>query len=96
MLYFAYTTSLYSHQFVVFANSFNVASNDRVFGHLQTIHVLDPEIQYGTQEHTVKVLDCDTICQVKEKILDTIYKHAPFSTRPTVNDLDLGKPTRLL
>lgn len=57
----------------------------------QTIHVLDPEIQYGTQEHAVRVLDCDIITQVKEKILDTIYKHAPFSTRPVPQDLDLGK-----
>ena len=46
--------------------------------------------QYN-QEHPVKVLDCDTISQVKEKALDHIYKNAPYSTRPPKDDLDLGK-----
>ena len=58
---------------------------------LQTIIVVDPDIQYGNQEHIVKVLDCDTISQVKEKMLDAIYKNAPFSSRPDKDDLDLGE-----
>lgn len=37
----------------------------------------------------VKVLDCDTIGQVKEKCLDTIYKNTPFTQRPQSDDLDL-------
>lgn len=41
--------------------------------------------------HPVKVLDCDTVSQVKEKILDAIYKNAPFSSRPVKDDVDLGK-----
>lgn len=41
--------------------------------------------------HPVKVLDCDTVSQVKEKILDAIYKNAPFSSRPIKDDVDLGK-----
>ncbi|XP_041350001.1 plexin-A2-like isoform X2 [Gigantopelta aegis] len=41
------------------------------------------------QTHTVKVLDCDSICQVKEKILDAMYKNAPFSSRPAKAELDL-------
>lgn len=41
--------------------------------------------------HPVKVLDCDAISQVKEKILDAIYKNAPFSSRPPKEELDLGK-----
>jgi hypothetical protein len=41
--------------------------------------------------HPVKVLDVDTISQVKEKILDAIYKNAPFSSRPPKDDLDLGE-----
>ena len=40
--------------------------------------------------HPVKVLDMDTISQVKEKILDSIYKNAPFSSRPLEAELDLG------
>ena len=57
----------------------------------QTIYVIDPGIQFGSQEHAVKVLDCDSISQVKEKILDAIYKNAPYSSRPLRDDLDLGK-----
>ncbi|KAI2798414.1 hypothetical protein BLOT_012695 [Blomia tropicalis] len=41
-------------------------------------------------EFPVKVLDCDTISQVKEKALDTIYRGVPFSQRPFREDeLDL-------
>lgn len=37
----------------------------------------------------VKVLDCDTISQVKDKALDTIYRAIPYSQRPRREDLDL-------
>jgi len=56
----------------------------------QTVRVTDPD---GQQEHQVKVLDCDSITQVKEKILDAIYKNTPFSHRPAKEDLDLGNLT---
>lgn len=36
------------------------------------------------------MLDCDTISQAKEKVLDSIYKNTPFSRRPSVHDFDLG------
>ncbi|XP_069574852.1 plexin-B1 [Brachyistius frenatus] len=36
-----------------------------------------------------KVLDCDTITQVKEKLLDQVYKGTSFSHRPHVDSLDL-------
>ncbi|XP_036388457.1 plexin-B1 [Megalops cyprinoides] len=36
-----------------------------------------------------KVLDCDTITQVKEKILDQAYKSTSFSHRPHTDSLDL-------
>jgi len=42
------------------------------------------------QEYSVKLLDCDTISQVKEKMLDAIYRNAPFSGRPSKDELDLG------
>lgn len=41
------------------------------------------------QELFVKVLNCDTITQVKEKILDSFFKGYPFSKRPHLDDLDL-------
>ncbi|KAM4721609.1 plexin-B1 [Rhinophrynus dorsalis] len=37
----------------------------------------------------VKILDCDTITQVKEKILDQIYKGTPYCLRPSTETLDL-------
>ncbi|XP_053724193.1 plexin-B1 [Synchiropus splendidus] len=36
-----------------------------------------------------KVLDCDTITQVKEKLLDQVYKSISFSHRPHADSLDL-------
>ncbi|KAI6236464.1 hypothetical protein M3Y95_00160400 [Aphelenchoides besseyi] len=41
---------------------------------------------YDTQ---VRVLDCDSISQVKEKCLDAKYRTTPFSQRPSPNDIDL-------
>ena len=43
----------------------------------------------NTENIAVKVLDCDTISQVKEKALDTVYKATPYSQRPRKDDLDL-------
>ncbi|EMP30067.1 Plexin-B1 [Chelonia mydas] len=42
-----------------------------------------------SQGVSVKVLDCDTITQVKEKILDQIYKGTPYCLRPDPDSLDL-------
>lgn len=47
--------------------------------------------RYSQAYHPVKVLDCDTISQVKDKILDAVYKSAPFSNRPPKEELDLGE-----
>ncbi|KAB5546494.1 hypothetical protein PHYPO_G00072730 [Pangasianodon hypophthalmus] len=43
----------------------------------------------NSPEIAVKVLNCDTITQVKEKILDAIYKNMPYSQRPRAVDMDL-------
>ncbi|XP_067854633.1 plexin-B1-like isoform X2 [Heptranchias perlo] len=53
-----------------------------------TLNVL---VQGGAdgQPSPVKVLDCDTITQVKEKIIDQIYKGVTYSLRPHVETLDL-------
>jgi plexin A len=42
-----------------------------------------------THEMNVKVLNCDTISQVKEKILDAFFKGFSYSKRPLIEDLDL-------
>lgn len=63
---------------------------------LQTLNVL---VQGGgvneTQPLPFKVLDCDTITQVKEKLLDQVYKGTSFSHRPHADSLDLGEVLRL-
>lgn len=43
------------------------------------------------QRMPARVLDTDTITQVKEKMLDQVYKGTPFSQRPSVHSLDLGE-----
>uniref|UniRef100_A0A8D3E4K5 Plexin-B1 n=1 Tax=Scophthalmus maximus TaxID=52904 RepID=A0A8D3E4K5_SCOMX len=42
-----------------------------------------------TQPLPSKVLDCDTITQVKEKLLDQVFKGTSFSHRPHADSLDL-------
>ena len=67
----------------------------------QTAYVagLDP-ILAENMETPTKVLDVDTVSQVKEKALESIYKNVPFSQRPAKEDLDLewrtGQSGRLI
>lgn len=60
----------------------------------QTVNVLMQGGGSATESQPVaaKVLDCDIITQVKEKILDQVYKGTSFSHRPHADSLDLGKP----
>ncbi|KAL6464230.1 hypothetical protein MHYP_G00265470 [Metynnis hypsauchen] len=53
-----------------------------------TLSCVNPDNENST-EIPVKVLNCDTITQVKEKILDAIYKNIPYSQRPRAVDMDL-------
>lgn len=57
---------------------------------LQVVNCIHPENE-KSPEIQVKVLNCDTISQVKEKILDAIYKNVPHSHRLKASDMDLGK-----
>lgn len=41
------------------------------------------------EAYQAKVLDCDSITQVKSKILNAVYKNTPFSVRPPVHEIDL-------
>uniref|UniRef100_H3CAZ5 Plexin B3 n=1 Tax=Tetraodon nigroviridis TaxID=99883 RepID=H3CAZ5_TETNG len=69
---------------------------------LNDSHLLREDIDYSAMAQTlmvkngvevqtcpVKVLDIDTITQVKDKILDQVYRGAPFSQRPAADSLDL-------
>jgi len=57
---------------------------------LQTLSCVNPDNE-NSPEIPVKVLNCDTITQVKEKILDAVYKNMPCSQRPRATDMDLGE-----
>lgn len=37
-----------------------------------------------------RVLDCDTITQAKEKMIDALCRNIPYTQRPRAADLDLG------
>ncbi|XP_053704839.1 plexin-A1-like isoform X2 [Synchiropus splendidus] len=64
-----------------------------------TLHCVNPENE-SASEVTVKCLNCDTITQVKEKLLDAVYKGSPYSTRPKASDMDLewrqGRMARII
>lgn len=58
--------------------------NCNIFQTIQVIH------EDQDEKMQCKVNDCDTISQVKAKILDALYKNTPFSQRPSIYDVDLG------
>ena len=60
---------------------------------LQTLMCIPPEGEAGT-EVPVKVLNCDTVTQVKDKLLDAVYKGIPFSQRQQADDMYLGEKSR--
>uniref|UniRef100_A0AAQ6A9W1 Sema domain-containing protein n=1 Tax=Amphiprion ocellaris TaxID=80972 RepID=A0AAQ6A9W1_AMPOC len=43
----------------------------------------------GPDVTPVKVLNCDTISQVKEKIIEQVYRNQPYSQRPKVDSVTL-------
>ncbi|XP_051996900.1 plexin-B1 [Xyrauchen texanus] len=58
--------------------------------HTLTLNVLMQEIGMNeAQPVPAKVLDCDTITQVKEKILDQVFKGTSYSHRPHTDSVDL-------
>lgn len=50
------------------------------------LHIVQDDLDEKVQ---CKVLDWDTISQVKSKILDALFKNTPFSCRPSVYEVDL-------
>ncbi|XP_038070797.1 plexin-A2-like [Patiria miniata] len=55
----------------------------------KTLNIYATSWDITSEPIQLKVLDCDTISQTKDKILDAIYKSCPFSKRPTRDELDL-------
>ena len=54
--------------------------------------VVEPE---SGDDIPIKMLDCDSITQAKEKVIDTLYKNCPASKRPQLTEVDLSKFMRL-
>ena len=44
----------------------------------------------ASEEVAIKMWDCDSITQAKEKILDALYRNTPVSKRPQLTAIDLG------
>lgn len=59
---------------------------EQIEHNIVTLHVVQDDLDEKIQ---CKVLDCDTISQVKSKILDALYKNTPFSLRPSIYEVDL-------
>ncbi|XP_078732617.1 plexin-A1 isoform X1 [Lampetra fluviatilis] len=64
-----------------------------------TLNCVNPDNENGP-EVAVKLLNCDTVTQVKEKLLDAVYKNVPYSLRPKSVDMDLewrqGRMARII
>ncbi|XP_029471016.1 plexin-A4 isoform X1 [Rhinatrema bivittatum] len=52
------------------------------------LNCMNPD-NVNSPEIPVKILNCDSITQIKEKILDAIFKNVPCSHRPKAADMDL-------
>lgn len=55
-------------------------------------HMMSPEhfAQRPVEKRAVRVLDCDSISQVKRKICSALYEHVAFSSRPPSDSHELG------
>ncbi|RXM97633.1 Plexin-D1 [Acipenser ruthenus] len=75
---------------------FYIANKERWIKHHHgeplTLVIMNINVSFqgcGMDSLTVRVMNTDTICQVKEKILEAFYKNLPFSQWPRAEDLDL-------
>ncbi|ESO91422.1 hypothetical protein LOTGIDRAFT_105554 [Lottia gigantea] len=64
-------------------------SEDRLLREKIEPKVLSLNVEHSGEVITCRVLDCDTITQAKEKIMDYMYRNVSYSHRPSVHDLDL-------
>ncbi|XP_033744858.1 plexin-B-like isoform X3 [Pecten maximus] len=53
------------------------------------VEMLNLNVEYEGKRFKCRVLDCDTITQAKEKMLDTIFRNFAYSQRPLASELDL-------
>ena len=54
-------------------------------------HMQDHFAQRPAEKRELRVLDCDSVSQVKRKICSALYEHEAFSSRPHPDAHELGK-----
>ncbi|XP_029646553.2 plexin-A2 isoform X1 [Octopus sinensis] len=64
-------------------------SEDRLLREKIEPKTLSLSVEHSREIIQCKVLDCDTITQAKEKMVEALYKNTSYSQRPPVHDLDL-------
>ncbi|KAL1449698.1 hypothetical protein WDU94_002181 [Cyamophila willieti] len=64
-------------------------SEDKMIRHVFDYKPMTLKVRHNNEDYVVKVLDCDSISQVKEKSLDTIDYTKPYSQRCKKDDHDL-------
>jgi len=65
-------------------------SEDKLLRQAVEFKTLNVTVSYESNTPVaVVLLDCDTITQAKDKILDVIFKNSPYSRRPDRDDLQL-------
>lgn len=65
-------------------------SEDKLLRQAVDFKILNVTVTYESNPPAaVVLLDCDTVSQAKEKMLDVIFKNSPYSSRPARDDLQL-------
>ena len=62
----------------------------------QHMHMHDHFAQRPAEKRELRVLDCDSVSQVKRKICSALYEHEAFSSRPHPDAHELGKCSLLV
>lgn len=84
------------------SNLYSLDAQVNYEGGVNNYNIYSESMQPQSQQSQfmVKVLDCDSISQVKEKALDTIFRNIPYSQRPHRDSVDLewrtGQSGRIL
>ncbi|XP_076363064.1 plexin-B-like isoform X2 [Tachypleus tridentatus] len=64
-------------------------SEERLLREQADFSIVSIQVIQEEEKLYYRVNSCDTVTQVKAKILDGLYKNIPFSQRPCVQDVDL-------
>eukprot|EP00794_Sanderia_malayensis_P007554 gene7554-8391_t len=75
---------------VIACEARNSLSEDRLLRQKVNFKTITAHVEYdGDDNIAVQLLNCDSVNQAKEKILNVIYRHVPYSKRPNRDALVL-------